>query len=75
MHDDAITTFSANTDQTTMGHQFISNTFGPQFLPQVGVSLSNAQFDNKIVDDRSFWTLCSWSSSKSSGWNEISFRM
>ncbi|KAL0485526.1 lysosomal alpha-mannosidase [Acrasis kona] len=36
MHDDAVTTYSAMIDQTTMGHQFISAVFGDQYLPRVG---------------------------------------
>jgi hypothetical protein len=36
MHDDAITTYSAMIDQTTLGHQFISDVFGEEHLPRVG---------------------------------------
>jgi beta-glucosidase/6-phospho-beta-glucosidase/beta-galactosidase len=36
MHDDAITTFGAMIDQTTLGHQFINDLFGPDYLPKTG---------------------------------------
>jgi hypothetical protein len=36
MHDDAVTTYSAMIDQTTLGHQFINDLFGAAALPRTG---------------------------------------
>jgi alpha-mannosidase len=36
MHDDASTTYTSMIDQTTLGHQFIADVFGEEYLPRVG---------------------------------------
>jgi hypothetical protein len=36
MNDEATTTYGAVIDQTTMGHQFITNVFGEKYLPRTG---------------------------------------